>query len=155
MLPIVTVESCKVVENVCDEFKKLLNSLLLDVIDSYVKTDKIILMIGARSFGVLKRKKYKKVETRKSVRARMRSVVRVYLCFREIYSNQTEVKLTDQLENAADMYRREAIGILGSAVHTLIERSSEDVHHVSVTGKKSGLKVSILNLLKRTAKFLI
>lgn len=55
MLPIVSVESCKVVENVWDEFKEFLNSLLLDVIGNYVKTDKIVLMIGARSFRVLKR----------------------------------------------------------------------------------------------------
>ena len=52
------------------------------------------------------------------------------------------------------MYRRETIEILGPAVNTLIDRSSEDVH-VSVTGQKSGLKVSILNLLKCTVKFLI
>ena len=85
----------------------------------------------------------------------MRLVANVYLCFREIYSNQTEVKLIDQLDNAADIYRRETIEILCYAVHTLTEKSSEDVYHVSVTGQESGLKVSILNLLKRTAKFLV
>ena len=81
-------------------------------------------MIGARSSGVLRRKKDKKVEAKKSVHARMQLVARVYLCFREIYSNQTEVKLTDLLDNAADTYRRETIGILGSAVNKLTERSS-------------------------------
>ena len=110
-------------------------------------------MIGARSSGVLRRKKDKKVEAKKSVHARMQLVARVYLCFREIYSNQTEVKLTDLLDNAADTYRRETIGILGSAVNKLTERSSSDVNHVSVTGQKGGLKVSILRLLKYTAKF--
>ena len=81
-------------------------------------------MIGARSSGVLRRKKDKKVEAKKSVHARMQLVARVYLCFREIYSNQTEVKLTDLLDNAADTYRRETIGILGSAVNKLTERST-------------------------------
>ena len=37
----------------------------------------------------------------------------------------------------------------------LTERSSEDVQHVSVNGQKKGFTVSISNLLKRTAKFLI
>ena len=81
-------------------------------------------MIGARSSGVLRRKKDKKVEAKKSVHARMQLVARVYLCFREIYSNQTEVKLTDLLDNAADTYRRETTGILGSAVNKLTERST-------------------------------
>ena len=66
MLPIVSVESCKVVENFYDEFKELLDSLLLDVIGNYVKAGKILLMIGAISFGALKRKKGKKVEAKKS-----------------------------------------------------------------------------------------
>ena len=81
-------------------------------------------MIGARSSGVLRRKKDKKVEAKKSVHARMQLVARIYLCFREIYSNQTEVKLTDLLDNAADTYRRETIGILRSAVNKLTERST-------------------------------
>ena len=104
-----SVESCKVVESFCEEFKELLNSLLLDVTGNYIKTEKIVLMIGARSFGALRRKKDKKIGAKKLVRTRMQLVARVYLCFREIYSNQTEVKLTDLLDNAADMYRRETL----------------------------------------------
>lgn len=53
------------------------------------------------------------------------------------------------------MYRRETIGLSGFAINTLTERSSEDVQHVSVNGQKKGLTVSISNLLKRSAKFLI
>ena len=58
-------KSCKVVENFCDEFKELLNSLLLYVIKNYIKTDKMVLMIGARSFGVLRRNKDKLVGAKK------------------------------------------------------------------------------------------
>ena len=59
-------KSCKVVENFCDEFKELLNSLLLYVIKNYIKTDKMVLMIGARSFGVLRRNKDKLVGAKKN-----------------------------------------------------------------------------------------
>ena len=102
-------ESCKVVENFCEEFKEFLNSLLLDVTGNYIETEKIVLMIGARSFGALRRKNDKKVEAKNSVRTRMQLVTKVYLFFREIYSNETEVKLTDLLDNAADMHRRETL----------------------------------------------
>ena len=155
MLPVVSIEKCTAIDKYCDEFKELLSKLLLDEIGDYVKTDEIILMIGARSFGAMKRKKDKIVEGKRTVRSRMRLLARIYLCFREFYNDQTEVILTDPLNNAGDVYRREAIGILGSAVNSLAEKPSEEVNNLSVTGQKSGLKVGILNLLKRTAKFMI
>ena len=62
--------------------------------------------------------------------------------------------MVDRLNNVADMYRREAITILGNAVNVISEKS-DDVQNLSISGQKSGLKVSILNLLKLTAKFLI
>ena len=85
----------------------------------------------------------------------MRPLARIYLYFREFYNNQTEVILTEPLSNAGDVYRKEAIGILGSAVNSLAEKPSEEVNNFSVTGQKSGLKIGILNLLKRAAKFMI
>ena len=77
---------------------------MLDVIGDYVKTDEIILMIRARLFGAMKRKKDKFVEGKRTVRSRMRLLGRIYLYFREFYNDQTEVTLTDPLNNAGDVY---------------------------------------------------
>lgn len=111
-------------------------------------------MIGSRSFSSLKRKKDKVTETRKSVRVRMRLSARLYLAFREAYSKQSTVLLTNTTNNAGDMYRREVITILGEAVNSLSEKEKLDGVH-SVTDQKSGLKISVLNLLKLTSQFLI
>lgn len=52
-------------------------------------------------------KKDKVVEGRKSIRNRMRLIATIYMKLLEIYNNQNEVKLTEMLNNAADMYRKE------------------------------------------------
>ena len=153
MLPMVSLTSSISIENSDDDFKNLLNSLQLDTVGDYIKTDPIVLMIGARTFAASKRKKDKVTETRRTTRSRMRLTTRLYLCFREICKNQSEITLPDTLGNAADMYRRKTISLLGRAVNTLSDRSLED--RLSVTDQKSGLKVSILNLLKATGKLLI
>ena len=155
MMPLVSVSSSLSIDNYSDGFKSLLNTLRLDEVGDYIKTDKIVLMIGARSFGALKRRKDKITETLKSVRARMRLVARIYLSFREIYCKQLEVRLANQMNDASDMYRREVILILGQAINLISERNEKDVNHISITGQKSGLKISILNLIKLSAKFLI
>ena len=137
-------------------FKDLLSTLLLDEVGNYIKTDEIILMFGERSFNSLKRKKDKVVECKKYVRARMRLTGRVYLCFRKLYSEQSDVSLNDAMNNAGDMYRREVITILGQAVNEISEKSvADDVQNNLISNQKSGLKVSILNLLKITANFLM
>ena len=157
MLPMVSIASYQHLDSFTNDFKELLNTLLLDKIGNYIKTDEVILMFGQRSFGALKRKKDKVTEAKKSVRARMRLTARVYLTFHEIYTTQTEVHFDDCLNNAADMYRREAITVLGRAINDISEKASDDkeIGSTSVCGQKSGLKVSILNLLKLTSKFLI
>ena len=125
----------------------------LDTVSNYIKTDPIILMIGARTFAASKSKKDKVTETRRTTRSQMRLTARLYLCFREICKNKSEITLPDTLGNAADMYRRKTISLLMHAVNTLSERSLED--RLSITDQKSGLKLSILNLLKATGKLLI
>ena len=91
----------------------------------------------------LKRKKDKKIESRRSVRARMRLTARLYLAFREEYGKQSTV-MTDKLDNAADMFRREVITILGSAINQLCQKSGSnddhDANNSSVTDQKSGVK---------------
>ena len=71
MLPMVSFEQNQSLENYSHDFKLLLNSLQLDEIGNYIKTDPIILMIGVRSFGSLKRKKDKVIEGKKAVRCRI------------------------------------------------------------------------------------
>ena len=157
MLPMVSVEQFQGMEQYSVGFRNLLNTLHQDKVGDYIKTDKIILMIGNRSFSALKRKKDKKTETSKYVRARMRLTARIYMAFRDEYAKQKDIKLEEKLNNAADIYRREVITVLGRAINQLCEKSTDgDVATaVTVTDQKSGLKINILNLLKLTAKLLI
>ena len=160
MLPMVSVESAKHVEKFSNAFKSLLNTLRLDEVGDCIKSDEIILMIGNRSFNSLKRKKDKKEQTSKYVQARMRLTARVLIGFKNVYDNQTAVKLDHKLENAADIFRRETIIILGEAINEICEKPETVDTEVadlneSLTGQKSGLKISILNLLKHNAKYLI
>ena len=152
-------------EGYSKEFLDLLKTLRLDRIGDYIKGDKILMMIGYRSFNALRRKKDKKKEVTRTVRSRMRLLARVYLPFKDIYNDQSEITLTDPLKNAADMYRRETIYILGQAINQITDPDDEAEDEAeyaigmssgsSVTGQKSGLKISILNLLKLSGKFLI
>ena len=83
---------------------------------------------------------------------------RVLIAFKNVYGNQTEVKLEHKLENAADIFRRETIIVLLEArnktckeleiVNTEVADSNE-----TLTGQKSGLKISILKLLKHSKVF--
>ena len=160
MLPMVSIESAKHAEKFSNAFKSLLNTLRLDKVGDCIKSDEIILMIGNRSFNCLKRKKDKKEETSKYVRARMHLTARVLIAFKNVYDNQTEVKIEHKLENAADIFRRETIIILGEAINEICEKPETVDTEVadsneSLTGQKSGLKISILNLLKHNAKYLI
>ena len=156
MLPMVPVHEAVAAENQPDQFKSLLNTLQLDEIGQYLKTDPIILMIGLRSFAALKRKKDKITETRKSVRARMRLVARLYLVYRDLYGKQSNTSIANPLGNVADMYRRETITILGAAIDQLCDKGGETGQNSkSITDQKSGLKINILNVLKLSGKFLI
>ena len=60
MMPLVPIEMCTTVEEYSDGFKALLNTLQLDEVGSYIKTDSIILMIGNRSFSAFKKKERQK-----------------------------------------------------------------------------------------------
>ena len=84
MLPMVFLTSGISLENTDDDFKDQLNTLQLGTVGDYIKTDPIILMIGARTFAASKRKKDKVTETRRTTRSWMRLTTRLYLCFREI-----------------------------------------------------------------------
>ena len=154
MVPIVPLDEIHFVETYPKEFIELLNSLQLDEVGNNVKQDEIILIVGRRFFGGTKRKKDKVVGTVKTVRRRMRLKARLYLSFREFYSKQSAINLTYAQGNAADMYRRENITTLGEAMNALSDRSDYDINYITVTGQKTGLNISIRNLLIITANYL-
>ena len=156
MVPVVSINSVPIIQQYPDDFKELLTTLLLDEIGNYVKTDQIILMVGMRSFNSLRRKKDKVVEGKKTVRSRMRLLARLYLKFLSFYNQQTNVIVIDLLGNAADLYRKESMHLLGSAINKLCEdQGDKDLNSLSISGQKSGLKIGILNLLKSTSQILI
>ena len=130
----VSLRSGIILENTDDAFKDLLKTLQLDIVGNYIKTDAIILMIVASMFAALKRKKEKATETRRTTRSLIRLITRLRLCFREICKKQSEITLPDTLDNAAGMYGRKTISLLGSAVNSLSERSLED--RLSITDQK-------------------
>ena len=106
ILPMISLAYGISLENTDDDFKDLLNSLELDTVGDYIKTDPIILMIKARAFSASKRKKDNVTETRRTTRSGMRLTARLYLCFHEICKNQSEITLLDTLGNEAHMYHR-------------------------------------------------
>ena len=113
----------------------------LDEVGNYLKSDLIIVMVGLRSFNSLKRKRDKVVEVRKTVRSRMRLLVRMYLRFKVCYGSQDEVILSDMLNNSGDMFRKETIFILNDAINDLCEKPNEETIQNSTSNQKSGLKV--------------
>ena len=155
MFPMVSIEKTEYIEQHTPEFKELLSTLHLDEVGNYVKSDPIILMIGSRLFNAKRKNKDKETGTKISVRTYMRVTARVYLSFCSFYEKQSEVTLKDRLDNAADMYRREVITILDKAVSAVTEKQPDEVPGASITDQKSGLKIYILNLLKKTAHLLM
>ena len=112
-------------------------------------------MLGWRSFNPLRKKKDKAVEGRKTVRTQMRLVARLYLAFCDLYNSQTDVQFVEPMNNAADIYRRETILILGRTIDKICEKPDSELTSHSVSNQKSGLKIGILNLLKKTGHMLI
>ena len=155
MVPVVSVKQQFHFDNCSSDFKELLNTIQLDEVGNYVKSDRIILMLRWRSFNPLRRKKDKAVEGRKTVRTQMRLVARLYLDFCNLYNSQTDVQLVEPMNNAADIYRRETILILGRTIDNICEKPDSELTSHSVSNQKSGLKIGILNLLKKTGHMLI
>lgn len=154
MVNLDNVTSCSF-NDLSEEFKALLNSLRLDEVGNYVKGDSIILMIGVRSFEALRRRKDKVCVTKKTVRARMRLIGRLYILFSSMYDSQSELTVTNLANNAADIYRMGSIPILGTAINQMcVKDDDEELNYLSISGEKSGLKVSILNTIKHTAKLI-
>ena len=155
MVPVVSVKQQFHFDNCSSDFKELLNTIQLDEVENYVKSDKIILMLGWRSFNPLRKKKDKAAEGRKTVRTQVYLVAQLYLAFCNLYNSQTDVQLVETMNNAAAIYRREKILILGRTIDQISEKPDSELTSHSVSNQKSGLKIGILNLLKKTGHMLI
>ena len=155
MLPMVSIEKTEYIEQHPPEFKELLSTLHLDEVGNYVKSDPVILVIGSRLINAKRKKTDKETGTRISVRTHVRLMAHLYLYLCSFYEKQSEVTLKHRLDNAADIYRREVTTILDKAVSAVTEKQLDEVPGASITDQKSGLKVYILNLLKRTAHLLM
>ena len=82
----------------------------------------------------------------------MRLLSRLYLQYEDIYKNQANVKLSNPLSNIADIFCRETMPVLAEAINKLCKQV---VSENSVSDQKSGLKISLLNLIKLTGQMLI
>lgn len=157
LVPVVEIEKAESLNEYSEGFKSLLNTLHLDLVGNFAKSDPIILMVGARSHTAIKRKQDKVNENMRTVRSRMRLMSRVYLAYREIYQDQSNVVIQDLSNDSSDMYRREGISILALAAEKLSEKDTKEDYNNNgaVLNQKSGLKVSILNMIKLTGKYII
>ncbi|XP_066911407.1 uncharacterized protein [Clytia hemisphaerica] len=158
VVPVVSINDTVVnsISELNSGFKDLLNTLHLDAVGNYIKTDKIILMVGERSYSAIKRKKDKLLANSRTVRSLIRLMARVYLTFKEIYDGQSAVVINDMANNASDMYRREGLSILAEAADRLALKEDETTGQTEVVdAQKSGLKISILNMIKKTGQYLI
>ena len=138
-----------------ENFRALLNKLRLDEIGNHVKSDIVILMVGARSFDALKRKKDKSVKTKRTVCVRMRILGRLYLNFKGNYASQSEISLPKINENAGDIFHRDGILILSKAINNMCERQENCDDDGIISQGKNGLKITMLNTLKKASKYLI
>ncbi|XP_065682293.1 uncharacterized protein LOC136095516 [Hydra vulgaris] len=85
----------------------------------------------------------------------MHLLARIYLLFKLYYKQQTSVKLVLEMNNAADMFRRETMDILSKSINKLCENPDTELKEFSISGQKSGLKISILNIIKLSGKIII
>ena len=99
-------------------------------------------MIKRSAFSATRRKKDKQIKTKKSISGKMGVFALIYLQYSKNYKEQSEIQMADMLHNAADMYRRETITILGKSIDDICELEDEK-SQISICGLKSGLKVSI------------
>ena len=82
MILMISITEREVIDGYNDEFKKLLNTIRLDNVGTYVKNDKkIVLFIGSGVFNSLRRKRHEMIGAQKILRAQVRLLVRLYFSF--------------------------------------------------------------------------
>lgn len=136
MMPVIPVKSLSLVE-FGDDFKCLLNDMIIDRVSTVAKTDRLILVIGSRTFNSHKCKKEKISGVKRRVRALMRLLSRMYIKFQESI---------DISHVSSDMFKVENMKHLRSAIDELTQENGDE--------EKSGLKVQIQNAIKDSIKIL-
>ena len=127
-------------DDLSSDFKdNILSKMRDDDIGKLVKGDSNILMIGARLYNKIKRKKDKLTEVRKSVRADMRRLAHLYAHFKVLEINRV-------YNNSTDMFLRKNFSQLCAAIETYT--ASEDC-------QKSGLKHVLCYLILNAAEKMI
>ena len=127
--------------NITQEFKvHILGKLRDDNAGILCKSDRTILIIGMRLYDKVKRKVDKSSEVRKPVRTDMRRIAHLYIPFK----NQPDI--THVYSTAQDLFDRRNVSQLQEALDTYCEKEKG--------GLKSGLKIALLYLIKKSAKII-
>ncbi|XP_057294029.1 uncharacterized protein LOC130657627 isoform X3 [Hydractinia symbiolongicarpus] len=130
-----------------DQFKqRILNIIRDDAVGTLAKSDPVILMVGHRLYGKIKRRLNKKMEVERSVRSDMRRLAHVYSRFKDRVLEVPRDCCNDK-NNAGDMFLRENFEVL--------KYSIESYTHSDLEVQKSGLKAALYYVLKDAAEKLI
>ena len=135
MIPVIPMRSL-VLDELKDDFKSVINKMIIDDISTVAKTDPVILIVGSRIYNGQKCKTEKKYEVEKRVRLTMRQLSRLYMKFKE------SVEVTS---DASDLFNRKYLVSLRNAIEILCDDD---------TNMKCGLKVQLQNTIKQAAKIL-
>ena len=136
MIPMIPMQKM-VVTAFSNDFKAVLNKMVIDEVSSIAKSDQFILVIGARIYNGSKAKEEKICEVEKRVRQSMRLLSRLYLKFKE--------SLGPISIDSSDMFNKINLKHLRFAIECLC---SDD------NTTKNGLKLQIQNTLKSSGKIL-
>ena len=134
MIPVLPIKSLEQLTTFEDDFKAVINKMMIDDISAMAKSDPLILVVGYRIFNRQKCKTEKKQEVEKRVRTVMRQLSQLYLKFKESVESTTD---------SSDMFNKENLSHLRVAIDGLCEEEDR---------LKCGLKVQLQNTIKQAAK---
>ena len=134
MIPVLPLKSLEQLTAFKDDFKAVINKMVIDDISAMAKSDPLILVVGSRIFNGQKCKTEKKQEVEKRVRTVMCQLSRLYLKFKEsvVYTM-----------DSSDMFNKDNLAYLRFAIDGLCEEDDR---------MKCGLKVQLQNTIKQSAK---
>ena len=136
MIPLIPLKDLNVTD-LSDDFKAVLNKMIIDDVSSVAKTDPMILVIGARIFNGNKSKEEKICEVEKRVRQTMRLLSRLYIKFKE--------SLDSPSVDSSDVFNKVNLKHLRFSIESLCEGDQSP---------KNGLKIQIQNTIKTAGKIL-
>ena len=137
MMPVIPVKSLAKITGIDDDdYKAVLNKMILDDISALAKTDKYILLVGKHIYDGNKCKQEKILDVKKRVRQTMRQLARLLISFKQELETASDV---------SDIYRKENIKYLRAAIEDMCQEDNKPKH---------GLKVILQNLVKSVGKIL-